>query len=95
MPTPDQIVETHNLYLFRQKKIDDLLGSFDPNKNIETVWGVYAPSRSGPKFRLFYRTVDAVNSVKNNQSQSGAVYYFRGGEWKLYEVWVDGKELYR
>lgn len=95
MPTPEQVVEMHNLFLFRQKKIDDLLSGFDPNKQVGTVWGAYAPGRSGPKFRLFYRKVDAVNSVKNNNGRSGAVYYLQGGDWNLYEVWVDGKELYR
>lgn len=95
MPTPEQIVEQHTKFLFRQQKIDKLLGGFNPNEQVAVVWGVYAPGRVGPKFKLFYRKVDAVNSAKNNTSSTGAVYFLSGGRWELYEVWVDGMELYR
>lgn len=95
MPTPEQVVEMHTTFLFRQQRINEILRGFDPNEQVQTVWGVYSPGRIGPKFRVFYRKVDAVNSVKNTRSQSGAVYSLSGSRWELYEVWVDGKELYR
>lgn len=77
-----------------QERINELL-EFNPNETRTQIWGSYVPSRRGPAFKIFTRHVDAVNSALQSIGRSGAVYFYSGGDWHLYEVWVNGKEMYR
>lgn len=95
MPTPEQIQEMNEAIARRQRAIDGML-AYNPNEDDKIqLWGAYAPSRRGPKYKVFTRHVDAVNSVLQSNGRSGAVYFYAAGRWQLEEIWVDGKELYR
>lgn len=95
MPTPEQIIKTHTTFLFRQQRIKEIIDGCNPNDHVHEIWGAHVPGRRGPKFRMFPRKVDAVNSVRQTETKSGAVYFLGGGRWHLFGVWVDGEELYR